>query len=150
MGEVRYSDDELIDATPEAVFAYRLDYGRTLTDYNPNVSKMERTDGGSEPGVGAAYAFEVDIPGMGSMPTSLTVIEAELPGRIVNEMGSGLIKAREQCTFTPSDGGTLVTFEVTLSFPEEMAGIAEMAEQSGREQVRLELELMKKHLEGAL
>ena len=109
---------------------------------------MQRTDGGEGLGVGARYAFEVDIPDMGAMPTTLTVLEAEPPSRLVNEMGSGLIKAREECTFTRSESGTLVTFEVTLSFPEEMAGIAEMAEQSGREQVRGELELMKKQLEG--
>ena len=88
MPEVRYSDEEHVDAPPEAMFEYRLDYERTLPEYNPNVSNIVRTD-----------------------------------------------------------GGTLVTFEVTLSFPEEMAGIAEMAEHSGREQVRLELELMKKALE---
>ena len=148
MAEVRYSDEELIEASPQAVFDYRLDYGENLPQYNPNVSKMSRTDGGTELGPGAAYGFEVEIPNMGSMPTTLTVLEAEAPSRIVNEMGSGLITAREECRFAETDGGTLVTFEVTLTFPEDMAGIAEMAEQSGREQVRLELELMKKQLEG--
>jgi uncharacterized protein YndB with AHSA1/START domain len=148
MPEVRYVEDEHIDAAPEAVFEYRLDYAANLPTYNPNVSKMERTDGGFELGVGAVYAFEVEIPDMGSMPTTLTVTEVDRPQRIVNVMGSGLIVAREECTFTQGDGGTLVAFEVTLTFPEEMAGIAEMAEQSGREQVRIELELMKKALEG--
>jgi uncharacterized protein YndB with AHSA1/START domain len=148
MPEVRYSEEELIDAPPEAVFDYRLDYSHNLPQYNPNVSKMERTDGGSELGPGAAYAFEVEIPGMGSMPTTLTVLEAEVPSRIVNEMGSGAITAREECTFTARPEGTLVTFDVTLTFPDEMAAIAQMAESSGREQVRVELELMKKQLEG--
>ena len=147
MPEVRYSDEEHVDAPPEAMFEYRLDYERTLPEYNPNVSDIVRTDGGGKLGAGAAYAFQVEIPEMGAMPTTLTVTEAERPARIVNELGSGLIMARETCTFVPSDGGTLVTFEVTLSFPEEMAGIAEMAEQSGRDQVRLELDLMKKALE---
>jgi uncharacterized protein YndB with AHSA1/START domain len=146
--EVRYTDEETMDASPDDVFAYRLDYETNLPAYNPNVSNMRRTDGGAEPGVGAAYAFEVEIPDMGSMPTTLTVLEAERPSRIVNEMGSGVITAREECTFAEADDGTLVTFEVTLTFPEEMAGIAEMAERSGREQVRLELELMKKQLDG--
>jgi hypothetical protein len=146
--EVRYADEETMNASPDDVFAYRLDYETNLATYNPNVSNMQRTDGGSELGVGAAYAFEVEIPDMGSMPTTLAVLEAERPSRIVNEMGSGLITAREECTFAETDDGTLVTFEVTLTFPEEMAGIAEMAEKSGREQVRLELELMKKQLNG--
>jgi hypothetical protein len=146
--EVRYVEEEHIAAEPQAVFDYRLDYEHNLPQYNPAVSKMQRTDEGDQLGPGAQYAFEVDIPNMGSMPTTLTVLEAGSPSRIVNEMGSGLIKAREECTFTPSEGGTLVTFEVTLTFPDEMAGIAEMAEKSGREQVRGELELMKKQLEG--
>lgn len=147
--EVRYTEDVHIDADPEAVFDYRLDYERNLPQYNPNVEDMKRTDGGEELGPGAEYAFQVEIPDMGGMPTTLRVLEAERPERIVNEMGSGAIVAREACTFTPRDGGTGVTFEVTLTFPEEMAGIAEMAEKSGREQVRLELELMKQQLEGA-
>jgi hypothetical protein len=148
MARARYSEQEHVDAPPEAVFEYRLDYGANLPAYNPNVSKMQRTDGGSDLGPGAVYSFEVDIPNMGPMPTSLMVIEADRPSRIVNEMGSGLIKAREECTFEPSDGGTLITFDVTLTFPDEMGdGIVQMAEQSGREQVRLELELIKKALE---
>jgi hypothetical protein len=148
MAEVHYADEQSIDASADDAFAYRLDYEANLPTYNPNVSNMQRTDRGSELGVGAVYAFEVEIPDMGSMPTTLTVLEAERPSRIVNEMGSGLITAREECTFAEADDGTLVTFDVTLTFPEEMAGIAEMAEKSGREQVRLELELMKKQLEG--
>jgi hypothetical protein len=45
------------------------------------------------------------------------------------------------------EDGTVVTFDVTVTLPDEMAEMAEMAERSGREQVRLELELMKKALE---
>ena len=147
MPELTYVEDEHVDAPPERVFEYRLDYGANLPEYNPNVSNMQRTDGRAELGPGAVYAFEVEIPGMGSMPTSLTVLEAERPSKIVNEMGSGLFVAREECTFTPSEGGTLVAFQVTLTFPDEMAAASELAEKSGREQVRLELELMKKALE---
>ena len=149
MAEARYSDEEFIAVPPDAVFEYRLDYEHNLPQYNPAVSNMKRTDGGDDLGAGAVYAFEVDIPNMGPMPTSLTVLEAEAPSRIVNEMGSGMIRAREECTFTRSDDGTLVRFEVILTFPDEMGeGILQLAEQQGRDQVRSELELMKKQLEG--
>jgi uncharacterized protein YndB with AHSA1/START domain len=149
VAEAKYAEQEHIDSPPETVFEYRLDYERTLPEYNPNVRDMKRTDGGSELGPGAEYAFAVEIPDMGTMPTSLTVLEAERPSRIVYKMGSGMIEAYEECTFTASDGGTRVTFEVTLRFPDEMGdGIVQLAERSGREQVRLELDLMKKALEG--
>jgi uncharacterized protein YndB with AHSA1/START domain len=143
-----YSEEEHIASPVEAVYEYRLDYERNLPQYNPAVSKMQRTDDGTELGPGAVYEFEVDIPNMGPMSTSLTVLEADPPSRIVNEMGSGQIRAREECTFTPSGEGTLVRFDVTLTFPDEMGeGILQLAERSGREQVRGELDLMKKHLE---
>jgi hypothetical protein len=55
--------------------------------------------------------------------------------------------AREVVTFLPIGAGTRVRFEVTVTFLDHMAAVAPIAEQSGREQVRLELEHMKKHLE---
>lgn len=147
MTEVRYTEEADIEASPESVYEYRLDYERNLPAYNPNVSNMKRTDGGAEPGVGASYRFDVEIPNMGTMESTLTVLEAEQPTRIVNEMGSGAFRAQEVCTFTPRDSGTHVTFAVTVSFPDEMAGVATLAEESGRDQVRQELDLMKKNLE---
>ena len=48
MAEVTYSDEEDIQAPPETVFDYRLDYEKNLPQYNPNVSNMKRTDGGDE------------------------------------------------------------------------------------------------------
>ena len=148
MAEVGYSEEEDIEAPPEAVYEYRLDYEPNLPEYNPNVSNMQRIDEGKALGPGAIYSFDVDIPNMGQMPTTLTVKEALAPSRIVNEMGSGPIRARETCTFEPMNGGTRVVFDVLLTLPDELKEMGEMAERSGREQVRLELELMKKALEG--
>src|SRR5437588_10483776 len=108
---------------------------------------MERTDGRTELGTGAEYRFDVDIPNMGTMPSTLTVLEAVPPSRIVNSMGSGMFQATETCAFERVEGGTLVRFDVTVEFPDDMADVAALAESSGREQVRLELELMKKNLE---
>lgn len=150
MGEVRYTETVDVAAPPERAWSYRLDFSR-LPEINPNVSGLRRTDGGTAPGVGAAYAFDVTIPGMGGpIPTTLVVTEAERPTRIANEMRSGL-DAHEVCTFTPTpDGGTRIEFAVTVLVPDEgdTPELRSLIERSGREQVRLELELMKQRLEG--
>ena len=148
MAEVRYTEEAVVEAPLEDVYDYRLDYEHTLPEYNPNVSNIHRTDGRTELGVGAEYAFDVEIPGMGQMQSTLTVMEAVAPSRIVNRMGSGMFEATETCSFERVEDGTRVQFEVTVSFPEEMAAVAELAERSGRDQVRLELDLMRKQLEG--
>ena len=147
--ELGYAEEAVVDAPPEAVYAYRLDFEKNLPDYNPNVSTMRRTDGVKELGAGATYEFEVSMPEMGgTLPATLHVIEALELSRIVNETVSGVFLAREVVTFVPTDEGTRVRFDVTVTFPDEMAEVAPIAEQSGRDQVRLELDHMKKHLEG--
>jgi hypothetical protein len=83
----------------------------------------------------------------GTLPATLHVVDTDEPSRIVNDTESGVFTAREDVTFTRTDGGTRVRFDVTVSFPDDMAAVAPLAERSGREQVRLELEYMKKHLE---
>jgi hypothetical protein len=146
--ELGYAEEALVDAPPGAVYAYRLDFEKNLPEYNPNVSNMRRTNGGRGLGAGAMYEFEVSMPEMGgTLPTTLHVLEAEEPSRVVNETASGVFTAREVVTFTASEEGTRVRFDVTVTFPDEMGEVAPIAEQSGREQVRLELEHMKKALE---
>ena len=148
MTEIRYAEETLIEAPPEAVYRYRLDFEKNLPEYNPNVSNMRRTDGGLELGPDTTYAFDVSMPEMGgTLPTTLRVLETEEPSRVVNETASGVFTAREVVTFLPIGAGTRVRFEVTVTFLDHMAAVAPIAEQSGREQVRLELEHMKKHLE---
>jgi hypothetical protein len=58
--------------------------------------------------------------------------------------------AQENCTFAPvGAGGTAVEFAYTISFPGDVDDDArKLIESSGREQARLELENMKKILEG--
>ena len=52
MADIRYAETIDIAVPPERVFDYRLDF-TTLPDYNPGVSNLRRTDGGTEPGAGA-------------------------------------------------------------------------------------------------
>jgi len=145
---ISYAEKADVAASPEKVWAYRLDFAN-LPLYNPNVSNFARTDGGTEPGPGATYAFEVTIPDMGTLPQTITVVEAEEPSRIVFETGPWY--AREVATFEPlPGGGTRVRFDLTASVPEEMDNDEGRAfiEQSGRKQLRLELGLLKEALEG--
>lgn len=146
MAEVTYTETIDIAAPPEKVFEHRLDFAN-LPTVNPNVSNLSRTDGGSEPGVGATYAFDTTIPDMGTIPTTLTVVEVDPPKRIVNEMDAGL-RAREVTTFEDVEGGTRVTFTVTVFAPEEIDDVGrDFIVGSGSTQVRLELEHMKRALE---
>lgn len=147
MGEVRYVETADIAVAPDVVFDYRLDFA-TLPAYNPSVSNMRRTDGGTTPGVGAEYRFDLTIPGMGAMETPLRVVEAARPERIVFDTGPGFI-ARETCTFSPFAGGTRVVFDTTVTIEGELDDATRATiEASGREQARAELELLKKVLEG--
>jgi uncharacterized protein YndB with AHSA1/START domain len=151
MPELGFAEDVKIGAPIEAVYEYRLDFTR-LSDYNPNVSNLRRTDGGSDLGVGAEYFFDVSIEEMGgaAMPQTLKVIEAESPTRIVFEVGPWY--AREICTFEPeSGGGTHVVFAYATYVPDELDNEEGRAliEQSGRRQARLELDAIKKHLEAS-
>lgn len=147
-GELRYAEAGEIGAPIETVFDYRLDYARTLPEYNPNVTNIRRTDGGSGLGPGAYYVFDLTLEGMGSMEAMLEVLQVERPTRIVQKTGSGMF-VDEVCTFTPTAGGTRVEFAVTMELPDGMdeQGLA-FLESSGRGQLRLELEIMKKVLEG--
>jgi uncharacterized membrane protein len=146
VAEVRYAEELEIDAPAEKLFAYRVDF-ENLPTYNPNVSNLRRTDGGSAPGPGATYEFDVTIPEMGgTLPNELRVLETAEPSRIVNETVSGPFRAHEVVTFE-GDGPTLARWDVTVTMPDEMAQVIPIAEQSGREQLRVELEHMKKLLE---
>ena len=148
--EVSYSEEQVIGVPPDTLYLYRLDFEKNLPEYNPNVGNIRRTDPGTELGPGATYDFEVTMPEMGgTLPSTLHVLEVrQIPRTIVNETVSGVFTAREVVTFEPSDGGTQARFDVTVTFPDDMAAVAEIAEQSGREQVRIELDHMKRELEG--
>lgn len=149
MAEVVASETVDIEAPLEAAYAIRLDFTH-LPEYNPNVSNLKRIDGGTEPGVGATYEFHMTFPGMDPMPNTLTVTEADPYSRVVCEIDAGGgIKAREICTFERTAGGTHIEFEGTVFMPGELDDATRSAiAQTTHEQDRLELDLIKKILEG--
>jgi len=146
MAEVFYAESAELRAPIERVFAYRIEF-MNLPDYNPNVSNLRRVDNGSEPGKGAEYLFDLAVMG-NTMESPIRVTECEPNSRIVFETGPGYM-AREVCLFSETDAGTRVEFATTLTIPGEIDdATATLLEASGREQVLLELDLMKKNLEG--
>lgn len=147
MAEIRASETAEIAAPVHDVFAYRLDF-MNLPSYNPSVTNIRRTDGGTEPGPGAEYLFDLQLPGADvPMETPLRMIEADEPKRIAFETGPGFM-AREVCTFEPLGGGTRAEFEITLTFPGDLDEQTRASmEQSTHEQARLELDLIKRALE---
>jgi polyketide cyclase/dehydrase/lipid transport protein len=144
MGELRYGESDVIGVPVDELYDYRLDFGRTLPEYNPNVTNMRRTDGGSDPGPGASYLFTLTMPGMGEMEVVLTVLDAERPGMILHETGQPGLMVKEWTRFETENGGTRIELEVVMPLPD---GIPEdqaaFFEQGGREQMRLELENLK-------
>lgn len=146
--KLSYAESVEIAAPIEKVFAYRLDYSN-LAEYMPAVKNVRRVDGGSEPGPGADYRFDLTIEGMGDMEAFLTVVEVDAPGRIVQDTGSTAMGGREVCTFTAlADGGTRVRFSFTISLPDEAKDGVPFVEESGRKGFRTELDNLKKLFEG--
>lgn len=147
MAEVRYSASAHIDAPPEVVFSYRLDF-TTLPAYNPSVTNLRQV-AGDGPGKGAEYLFDLTLAeGTDPMETPIRVLEVDAPARIVIDTGPGYM-ARETCTFDATGEGTHCEFDTVLTFPGELDDAsAEAVKAQGLAQVMLELDLMKKNLEG--
>lgn len=148
MAEVSVTEAAEVAVPVERAFDYRLDF-RNLPNYNPNVSNFRRVDGGSgsEPGAGAEYLFDLTLGGA-TAESPIRVLEADRPRRIVFETGPGYM-AREVCAFTPSGSGARCEFTITVSIPGEIDDQTRAAiEATSREQLGLEMDLMKKNLEG--
>ena len=145
--EVSYAESIDVAAPIDKVFAHRLDF-LNLPDYMAQASGIRRRDGGTEPGPGADYAFDVTIPGMGAMEAYIKVLEVDAPHRIVFDTGSSGMGGREVSTFTElPDGGTHVEFAFSMSLPDEAAEGVSFVEDSGRSSFRGELEGLKKFFE---
>jgi hypothetical protein len=147
MAEVRFAETIDIAADVDRVYDYRLDF-TNLPEYNPTVSNLRRVGAGAL-GAGAEYEFDLLMEGAPEpMQTPLRVTIAERPARIVFETGPGYM-ATEDCSFAAVETGTRVTFAYTLAFPGEIDdATSEMIAAPGRAQARMELENMKKVLEG--
>ena len=147
--ETTYSESEIIRAPIEAIFDYRLDFAR-MADYNANVTNIRLTKEGTDRiGAGAGYLFDLQLPGWDPMEGFLEVVEVERPVRIVTRTGAIDLAGREVNSFEPLDDGS-VRFTITLSMtlPDEAKEGIDWMEKSGRDQYRIELEAIKKILEG--
>ena len=147
--DISYAESIDIQAPVDKVFAHRLDF-MNLPDYMTQATNIRRTDGGTEPGPGAEYVFDLTIPGMGAMEAYIRVLEVDAPNRIVFDTGSAGMGGREVSTFTERpDGGTNVEFAFSISLPDEAAEGASFVEDSGRSSFRGELEGLKRFFEGS-
>jgi len=145
VADVAYVEHGVIAADIARVYAYRLDFAN-LPAYNPSVSNMRQV-AGDAPGVGAEYRFDLTLGGA-TIETPLRVVEATPHERIVIDVGPAYM-ARETCVLSERDAGTAIEFSTVVSFPGEIdAAAADAVRAQGSEQVRIEIELMKKNLEG--
>ncbi|MGZ4105574.1 MAG: hypothetical protein ACXVQY_07670 [Actinomycetota bacterium] len=147
--EATYGETEQINAPIEAIFDYRLDFLK-LADYNENVTNIRLTkEGKGRIGEGAEYTFDLQLPGWDPMEAFLKVIEVERPNRIVTDTGTEALAGREVNTFEQlSDGSIRFSIDFTILLPDEAKDGIEWMEKSGRDQYRLELEAIKKALDG--
>ncbi|MGH2727670.1 MAG: SRPBCC family protein [Actinomycetota bacterium] len=147
--EVAYAESIDVDAPVDKVFAHRLDF-LNLPGYMTQATNIRRTDGGTSPGAGADYAFDLTIPGMDAMEAYIKVLEVDAPKRIIFDTGSAGMGGREVSTFTElPGGGTHVEFAFSMSLPDEAKEGVSFVEDSGRSSFRAELEGLKRLLEGA-
>ena len=147
MAEIRYEDSMLIDAERERVFDYRLDFSN-LPQYNPNVSNLRIINKTADLGPGTEYLFDLHLPGADPLESPIRITTVERPSSFRYETGPGWM-AEGQCTFEPQDNGTLVTLGYTLRFPGEIDdATAEQMASAGRGETTIELQNMKKILEG--
>lgn len=136
-----------IAAPVDVVYLYRLD-GLNIPEYNPTVANLRRVDGGSEPGVGADYRFDITLPGMGTFESMHRVAEAESPSRIVIETGNPPLMAHEENLFTPMpDGGTHIEFRIAVSVPDEAKDGIPFIEQTSLAQLTMEVDNIQRILE---
>ena len=148
--EVTYEESVEVAAPPEKAFDYRLDF-MNLADYMPRVKNVRRVDGGTAPGVGADYRFDLTMPeAPGPMEAFIRILEVDRPNRIVFDTGSvdtGM-GGTETSVFTPLPGGkTRVDFSIVMSLPDEAKDGVEFLKKSGQEAFRLELDELAKVFE---
>ncbi len=145
--ELAYAESIDVEAPIDKVFAHRLDF-LNLPGYMTQATNIRRTDGGTAPGPGAEYAFDLTIPGMEAMEAYIRVLEAEAPHRIVFDTGSAGMGGREVSTFTElPGGGTHVEFAFSMSLPDEAKDGVSFVEDSGSSSFRGELQGLKRFFE---
>jgi uncharacterized protein YndB with AHSA1/START domain len=147
--EITYAETVDVAAPLEKVFDYRLDF-MNLADYMPRVKNVRRVDGGTAPGVGAEYRFDLTMPEAGQMEAFIKILEVDRPSRIVFDTGSADtgMGGTETSAFTPlSEGSTRVEFSIAIQLPDEAKDGVDLLKKSGQEAFRLELDELAKAFE---
>ncbi len=152
MGELAANELQRFDAPASDVWGYRLDFAN-LPAYNPAVTHIEQVTNGSGPGgdagPGAVWHLTLETP-HGSHPVTMTVTRTEADAIVEADM-VGAMTAYERFTVTPdtSGAGCVASLLLWLELPEGAAGATAAALlDGGRRQIRLELDGMKREIDG--
>jgi Polyketide cyclase / dehydrase and lipid transport len=139
----------------ETVWGYRLDFAN-LSQYNPDVSDVERVCDGAADGVGgvcgpgARYAFrlaDARQPGL-SHPVELWTVDVVEPTLVAAGMDGGNEAYEEFVVHRRDDGGCDVELTLWVTLPDGLPDDAVAAAAAGSlEQITKELRLMKQILE---
>jgi hypothetical protein len=136
------------------VWAYRLDFAN-LPDYNPDVSGVERvadgTGAGGAQGGGARYRFTLTDPRRpdAGQPVELWTIDVTEAELVTAGMKGGGEAYEEFVVRALDPGRCEATLTLWVTIPDGLpaATVVAIAE-SGRQQIRKELDLMQLVLEG--
>jgi hypothetical protein len=152
VGQLAANELQHFDAPASEVWLYRLDF-TNLPAYNPAVTHIARATAGSgagdEAGPGAVYHLTLETP-RGSHPVAMTVTRTERDAIVEADM-VGAMSAYERFTVTPdpSGSGCVASLLLWLELPDGADGATAAALlDGGRRQIRLELDGMKRQIDG--
>lgn len=100
-----------IDAPPEKVYAYVADVGRHAEWSSEPDAMTIKADAGGEPAVGQTYSAEGTLLGKRN-PSKVKITALDPPRQVEIEAEDSSGISGHVFTFTPHDGGTLVTRQI--------------------------------------
>lgn len=135
-----------INAPASDIWSYRLDF-LNLCDYNPGVSNLVQVEQGDSAGVGARYRFDLDSGG-DPHPVELWVTDTIESQSVSVSMKSGLNASEIFSVKSSGDNESEVTLSLWLELPPNLdLSLVEALSKSGKDQLKIELELIKEILE---
>lgn len=114
----RYVTSATTPLAPEEAFAYMADVTH-FVEWDPGVKSVRRITGASA-GVGAAYDLTVQAGTTSVMRYSVT--EYDAPRRIVLVARTLFLSSVDEITVAPWGGGSIVTYDATLTFRGPLGG----------------------------
>lgn len=140
----------------EAVWQYRLDF-LNLSEYNPDVSNVTRTQegqsirAGGTNGPGARYSFTMADPNHpdGGQPVELWIVDAVHPTLVAAGMKGGTEAYEEFVVLSQGEQACEATLMLWLILPDGLSDdVWTTAAASALAQIEKEMRLMKAALEG--